>query len=396
MTALTHRRPTTTMDIYSDDLILDPYGAYRELRDTGPAIWMEQYDVWVLPRFAEVRAGLRDHETYCSSQGVALTDIVNDMTQGGTICTDPPDHHRNRRIISKPISPPGLRPWEESFAQRAADLVDELLERGSFDAVRDFARRFPVSVVPDLLGIREEGRELLLPAAAAGFNAVGPMNERSMDGVPLLLEFSGMVYRMAAAGDFAEGSWGAQMLADAREQGLTEDQLASLIIDYLGPSLDTTISALSSALLMFGTHGEAWTAMCDDPAVIPGAFNEVLRMESPIRGFYRVATRDVDIDGVTVGTGDRVLMLYGSANRDERFWGNPECFDVRRPNVSQHLGFGTGVHACVGMGLARMEAHALLRALTDRVASIDVGAPVWALNNTIRGLESLPATLRAH
>jgi len=159
--------------------------------------------------------------------------------------------------------------------------------------------------------------------------------------------------------------------------------------DYLGPSLDTTIFATANLILLFGTYPDQWDLVRKDPALIPGAINEALRLESPIRGFTRHLTDNATIGDVTVPNASRVLLLYASANRDERKWEGPERFDVRR-RASDHLGFGNGTHMCAGLHLARLEMTALLEVLVEKVRHFDIGEPVLALNNVLRGLASLP------
>jgi cytochrome P450 len=395
MTAATsNTRPTSNVDIYSDENILSPYETYRALRDQAPAVWLEGYGVWALSRYRDVYDALHDHGTYSSAKGIALCDEVNQMLIGNSVATDPPEHDRIRAITAPQMSNRSLKQYQEDFAQKADELVCELLERGTFDAVGDFAERFPASLVPDLIGWPEDGRAHLLDWASAIFNAIGPMNERTIAGLPSLQEMGEFTVQVASTGDLREGSWGAELLAKARAGEISDQLLPSLIIDYLAPSLDTTKSALGSVLLLVGSNPDQWKLVRDDQSLIPNTFNEVLRYEAPIRGFYRVVTKDVPIDGTTIEQDARVLVLYASANRDERFWENADSFDVTRKNAAGHLGFGHGVHACLGMGLARMEANALLTALANRVETIEVGEPVWGLNNTIRGLESLSVTVR--
>jgi len=162
----------------------------------------------------------------------------------------------------------------------------------------------------------------------------------------------------------------------------------SLFRDFIAPSLDTTILATASLFWLLGTHPDQWDLLRDNPALLRGAINEAVRVESPIRGFTRVATRDTAIDGCAVPAGTRVLLLYASANRDERKWEDPARFDIRRRNLDQ-LGFGFGVHSCAGMHLARLEMECLMTAFLARVRRFSVAAPQWALNNTLRGLASL-------
>jgi cytochrome P450 len=165
------------------------------------------------------------------------------------------------------------------------------------------------------------------------------------------------------------------------------------MIDYIAPSLDTTISSISSALHLFATHPQQWQLLKDDPSLIPNAVNEVVRFESPLRAFARHAGCETEIADVRIPEGARVLVIYASANRDEREWQNPDTFDIRR-DANRHLGFGHGAHACAGQSLARLETSAMLRALVDRVDRIEPTAePTWAINNIIRRHEHMPLKL---
>jgi cytochrome P450 len=166
-----------------------------------------------------------------------------------------------------------------------------------------------------------------------------------------------------------------------------------MLVDYWAPALDTTIFGITSAVKLFGEHPDQWDLVRKDPALIPHAVNEVLRMESPITGFTRVLTRDCAFGELTVPMGSRMLMMYGSANRDERKWADPERFDVlRRP--SEQLAFGRGEHQCAGMPLARMEMKAVLTALAERVERIELGASEPAMNNVLHGLSRLDVSVQ--
>lgn len=170
-------------------------------------------------------------------------------------------------------------------------------------------------------------------------------------------------------------------------------ECGALMIDYLAPSLDTTLSAIASALHLFATHPDQWALLRQDRTLLSNAINEVVRIESPLRGFSRKVARNVELAGVAVPNGSRVLVLYASANRDELEWEEPERFDIRR-DAGRQLGFGHGTHGCAGQGLARMETQAILGALLDRVERIvPAGEPKWATNNLIRRLDRLPLEL---
>jgi cytochrome P450 len=131
----------------------------------------------------------------------------------------------------------------------------------------------------------------------------------------------------------------------------------------------------------------------ENPSLVSSAFNEIIRLESPLRGFTRYVAEDTELGGAPLSRGSRVLLLFGSANRDERFWQDPESFDIARPGAAQHVGFGHGIHACVGQALSRLEGQSLLEALIRHVDRIEVGEPTWRLHNTIRGIERMDVTL---
>jgi cytochrome P450 len=166
-----------------------------------------------------------------------------------------------------------------------------------------------------------------------------------------------------------------------------------MLNDYWGPSLDTTIFGTASAVWLFAQHPDQWDLLRDDPSLLPHAVNEVLRLESPISQFSRVTTREVTYGEVSVPAGARVLVMYGSANRDERKWSDPERLDVLR-KPSDHIGFGYGEHACAGQPLARMEMKAVLAALVQRVERFEVVRMERAMNNMLRGIRTLEVRVR--
>jgi cytochrome P450 len=385
--------PTYEHDIFTDEVLLNPYEHYRALRDLGPVVWLEAHQMYVIPRYAELRAALADADTFASGQGVGLNEFINTAGVGSTLMSDGERHARYRNLLFGPLTPKALVPLRESVQATAHKLVEDLVSRGTFDAVTDLARALPLSVVPDLIGWPEDGRENLLTWASATFDALGPMNERTERAVPQvgrLLEFA---TRTAAEGDFINGGVGSRLLAAVASGELPAEEAPILVVDYLAPSMDTTISAIGSAVWLLARHPEQWDALREDPALIPKAFNEVIRFESPIRCFSRVVTTDTTVGGHSLAEGSRVMMLYASANRDERYWERADEFDIRRPDVGAQLGLGFGVHNCAGQGLARIETQAILTALARRVDKIVLGEPVRGLNNLINSFTSLPVTV---
>jgi cytochrome P450 len=384
--------PSYSDDLFTDDAIVQPYGQYRELRELGPVVWLEAQQMYVLPRFAEVRAALANPDVFCSGRGVGMNEVVNTVGLGTTLMSDGDVHDLQRAILAHRLTPRGLRPIHETVQAAADALVERLVGQRTFDAVADLARALPMSIVPDLVGWPVHGRDNLLDWSAATFDILGPMNTRAEHAgsrIGAMFEFAA---HTVAKRDVLAGSAAADML-DAVDQGkLTETQAASLIIDYLGPSLDTTISAIAGAVWLFGRHPEQWKLLREQPDLLGNAFNEAIRLESPIRGFTRVLTAGTTIAGHDLPAGARVMVLFASANRDELRWENADEFDITR-NANGQLGFGYGIHGCAGQGLARLEGQSVLRALMDRVERFEVGSETWALNNLIRALGSLAVTV---
>jgi cytochrome P450 len=252
-----------------------------------------------------------------------------------------------------------------------------------------FAAHLPVTVVAELVGLNEAGRKRMLRWAAATFDILGAMNLRTLTALPEAMSI-GPYLRSLGHDSVTPGGW-ADRLFDAADRGeLSPREARAMVLDYVGPALDTTILATGHMLWRLATTPGAYDAVRADPALIPGVVNESVRLASPIRGFTRHAAADYPLDGVTIRQGDRVLVLFASANHDERHYPDPERFDVRR-NPRDHVGWGHGPHTCVGMHLARLEMEVLLAALIQRVERIEVGRPAIAWNNVLQGFARLPA-----
>ena len=387
---MTSTLPISRVDLFSDEAISQPYELYRALREMGPVVRLEQHDAWAITRYDEARKATVDWQQFSSAEGVSLTDFTNETLRGTTLASDPPLHDHLRSVVGERLTPRSLRPMREQVQQVADDLVDQVLARGSFDAVADLARVMPMRIVPHFVGWPEEIHEKLLPWAAAGFDTMGPPNARCEHAMKARRELFEYAVGLSESRDLRPGSLGAGVLT-ALDNGVIEpEQCPALLIDYLVPALDTTISAVGSAIWLFGRYPEQWEKVRADPSLIPNAFNEVLRLESPVRLFSRITTDDVQLGEAGIPAGERVLLLWASANRDDRQFESPEDFDVERDNANSHLAFGGGVHGCAGQGLARLEGHAVLSALAERVENFGVGKAVPVMNNVIRALDSLP------
>lgn len=383
--------PASQVDIFADEFLADPYPALAELRAAGPVVHLEPLDVWAVPRYEQVREVLGDWERF-SSAGVAFNEPFNQQIGDGVLRAAPPLHTTLRDVLSSRLSPRAMRTLKDDIGRRAQGFVDELLDRGSFDAITDLARRFPVGVVADLIGLPEEGREELLGLIDANFNCFGPSNTRTWQSVPRMQELAQYVYSRATREMLAEDSWGAAVYAAVDAGTVDAEHAPWLVMTYVTAGMDTTVNALGHAIWLMAQHPDQWDIVRSDRSLIPQAFREVLRLESPVQAFGRTTTVDWSVEEHVVPAGSQLAVLYGSANRDEREWPEPERFDVRRENLG-HVAFGYGLHSCAGQALARTEGEAILQALADRVTRFECAEPTRHYNNVLRGLESLPTTI---
>ena len=384
-------RPELDIDVYSDDAIVDPYPLYRRIRDCGPAVFLSRHDAWAIGRFTDVRAALRADDVLISGHGVALNDVVNDQPAIATLTSDGDVHRKRRGVLMKPMMPSALKDVRAQIDELAEQLVSRLVDRESFDGIADFARHLPLEVVSRLVGLPEEGRQKMLEWAAASFNLLGTFNARAESAVSSFMEMVG--YSQSVQPErIREGGWAAMLYAAAADGRIEDVETAGLLIDYIAPSLDTTILGTGHMLFELGRHPEQWELLRAEPERIPAAVHESLRFEAPVRAFSRLAVADYDVDGTTIPSGSRVLVVYAAANRDERKFEDPDRFDITR-DAKEHVGFGYGVHRCAGAYLAQLEMEALLRALVAHATTITVDGPKLLMNNVLRGYESFRAAL---
>jgi cytochrome P450 len=385
--------PVYKSDIYSVDAIVDPYPHYQRLRDLGSVVWLAKHKVFALPGYAECKAVLRDDKTFLSGKGVALNPISNRLSRGTTLNSDGIEHDQRRKLLAHRMLPRALREISDSVDATAAAVVEAALHKGEIDGVSDLAAALPLAVVPDLIGWPRNQRDHLIDWGGATFDVLGPLNWQGIKAMPAALRMLRFARRVVRQRTYLDGSMAHELMTGADQGKLSPAECPPLMVDYLAPSIDTTMSAISNALYLFARHPEQWQLLKDQPTVMANAINEVLRYEPPLRAFARLAGRVTEIDGLRIPSGARVLVMYASANRDERAWENPAVFDIRR-DAGRQIGFGQGAHACAGQSLARLETSAMLRALIERVDRIEVtGSPKWVINNIIRRHEHLPLKL---
>ena len=378
--------PTSNIELYSDEALADPYPGYDELRRLGPAVWLETYGLFALPRFAECKEALRNWQVFSSAQGVMMNDLMNETLVGILLCADGDEHAAMRKVIAGPLTPQALSAVRDAITAEAERLVARLVDRGTFDAATELAHHLPVTVVSDLVGLPEDGREHMLDWADANFDCFGPMNQRTEAAFPVVRQMVEYAFNECVPGKLAPEGWAAGIWAAAERGDIPPDKPPLMMNDYMGPSLDTTIFATANMIWLFACHPDQWTLLRQQPDLMLNAINEVLRIETVIQGFSRVLTEAHAVEGVTLPAGARVLILYGSANRDERKFEEPARFDITRPNASEHLALGFGAHSCPGGNLARMELRALLGALLPRVERFELREAKPKLNNVLHGL----------
>ena len=389
--------PHLAIDPFSMDFFADPYPDQQAMRDAGPVVYLDTWNVYGVARYAEVYAVLNDPKTFCSSRGVGLSDFKKEKPwrpPSLILEADPPEHTRTRAVLSKVLSPATMKRLRDSFAAAAEAKIDELLARGgTVDAIADLAEAYPLSVFPDAVGLKQEGRENLLPYAGLVFNAFGPPNELRQSAIERSAPHQAYVNEQCQRPNLAPGGFGACIHAFTDSGEITTDEAPLLVRSLLSAGLDTTVNGIGAAMYCLARFPDELARLRADPALARNAFEEAVRFESPVQTFFRTTTRDVELGGSVIGEGEKVLMFLGSANRDPRRWDEPDRYDITR-KTSGHVGFGSGIHMCVGQLVARLEGEVVLAALARRVKAIEIAGPVKRrFNNTLRGLESLPLQL---
>jgi cytochrome P450 len=398
LTTAQRHYPVSELDPFSTEFLSDPHPFHEQLREAGPVVWLERYGIWAIARHEQVHAVLGDWETFCSSAGVGLSDFRKEKPwrpPSILLEADPPLHTRTRGVVMRVVSRPAIDALRETFTREAETLLDQLVTQGSFDAVKQLSEVYPLKVFPDAVGLGPEGRENLLPYGSMVFNAFGPRNKLFEDAMANAGPIRDWILSRCRREALAPGGFGAQIYAAVDAGTISEEEAALMVRSFLSAGLDTTVHALGNAIHCFARNPDQWRLLQEDPSQARAAFEEVVRYEGPVQTFFRTTTKEVDVAGVRLSAGEKVLLFLAAANRDPRRWDQPERFDIRRQTLG-HVGFGNGIHGCVGQTVARLEGEIVLNALARRVDSIELsGEPRLLLNNTLRGWASLPVTVRS-
>lgn len=388
-----HGVPVNETDPFSDAFFEDPFPTLTALREAGPVVWLSRWNCYGLAGYAEVYAALNDPETFCSSRGVGLADFAKEepwRVPSLILESDPPDHARPRGVLAQTLSMGALRSYRPRFAAAAETLVEQLLARETFDGMSDLAQPFPLSVFPDALGLCPQGREHLLPYGSLVFNAVGPANKLRDEAMALSMPHVAYVTAQCQRDALAPDSLGAKVHDSVDVGTLSGNEAALLVRSILSAGLDTTVQGIGSALACLAANPEQWARLKADPTLARNAFEEAVRLEAPVQAFFRTTTQAVEIGGVTLPADAKVLLFFSAANRDPRRWENPDSYDITR-RLSGHVGFGAGIHMCVGQFVARLEGEVMLETLARKVGTLRVTGQIVRLhNNSMRGLVSLP------
>lgn len=381
------------LDPFDEAFLADPYAHHAALRDAGPVVWLEPIGAFGMARYAEVQPALRDHVTFCSGRGVGLSDFAREepwRPPSLLLEADPPLHLRTRGLMNKVVSLASLKALRPHWEERAEQLVDILVDKRRFDAVTELSEVYPMTIFPDAVGLRAEGREHLLTYAAATFNAFGPRNavfERSNAAAAEAVEW---VAESCRRENLADEGWGAAIYAASDRGECSAAEAERLVRSLLSAGVDTTVNGIGHLILALASHPGEYARLREGPGLTRQAFDESLRWDSTVQTFFRTTTRPVDVAGTIIPEGAKVLLFLAAANRDPRKWAEPDRFIVDRP-TSGHVGFGFGIHQCLGQMVARLEGELILGALLKRVREIRMaGEPRRRLNNTLHAISGLP------
>ena len=384
-----------TYSPFDPEVIADPYPVYRQLRDHAPVYWSPQASTWVLSRYDDVAAALIDPATYSSASGIFPTPPGVDMTQlflPMLIMSDPPRHTQLRHLVSKAFTPRRIAGVEARIQTLVDDLLDQVSDAGTWDFVSGFAGPLPAIVIADMLGVPREDRDRFRTWSTTLIQSNPIRGEfgPGLDAAAALYEYFStfLAERRAHPRD---DLMTALVQAEVDGEHLSEEELLGFCLLLLIAGHETTTNLLSNSAVVLAQRPESRRQLADNPALVPAAVEELLRYDSPVQGLGRTLTRQVDLHGQPMKAGDTVLLLFGSANRDDHAFPDADRFDInRRPE--RQVAFGRGIHFCLGASLARLEARIALQALLARHRDwdVDLDSAVRLRSGPIRGYVSLP------
>jgi cytochrome P450 len=382
--------------IFTGPVLEDSRALFRTLRDLGDAVWIPDLSLYIVARYADVVAALRAPDILISGEGVSVNAEQNAAAGmfTSTILSDGERHRHFKRIVTRPLTPTAMAALKEHTDSLARERVAMLADGQSFDAIAQIANYLPLMIVAQMLGIRGVDSERMLAWSSSAFDAFGPSDCQQVANSAERLHDFGLFMQGLNRDDLVPGGWADALFTAADAGEISLDEARGLLGDYLIPSLDTTIYAIGEMLNGLATTPGAWDKVRANPGLIAGTIDEAVRLATPLRGFTRLAVADFQLSETLIPAGSRVWLMYGAANRDERKYPEPDRFDVER-NPRDHLGWGHGVHLCLGKALARLEMEAILRALVDHVGCIEREDARRVINNSAQGFSELVMRMQA-
>lgn len=380
-------------DLFSKEALKDPFPLYRHIRDLGPVVYLSRVGMYAVGRYDDVKAALRSSDRLISSKGIGLNPIMNNLEgrPRNLLTTDGPAHARMKRPLLKSIGPKPIEKYRPQLKDMISKHTTNLVGSGWFEGVGTLAQFLPVSVISHLIGLPDEGRENMLRWAASSFNMLGPNVDNLEEDLAAIMEVSEFLNNVPAE-RMKPGSWSDDLFKAAERGELDVLEARGALPTYLLPSLDTTIYAKANLIHNLGANPDQWRKLKADPSLISSAVYEGVRHSATVRGFTRVAATDYREGDVFIPQGERVILSYGAANRDERHYTNPDAFEIDR-NPRDNLGWGHGDHLCVGMFLARLEIEVMLEAMVEQVETIEVDATEYGTNQGLFGIAAMQIRL---
>ena len=393
-------------DPFSDVFFNDPYPTYRRLRDEAPVYYSEKYDFYAISRHADVTAAYKNFETFSSSRGVDLSTIKHGFMNRNLpvpkllIMIDPPDHNRLRVLVSRVFTPRAIASMEPVVRDIITRFLDEA-DPKKFDVVEDWSAKFPVEIICSMLGVPEENRQQVKKWLDRSLTRKAGEIGVSEDGIEAGIEGGMFYYDLIVKKRENPGDDMISRLIEAeitREDGTTTSlddvEIAGFVSLLGGAGAETVTKLVGNAPVCFADNPDQWQKILDDPEKIPGAVEELLRYHPPAQYVCRYTLQDITLHGVTIPADKPVLLINGSASRDERVYENPDRFDIEREQ-GQNIGFGYGVHSCLGAALARMESKIALELMRERMPKFDVDrSGLRRVNMTnVAGYAHVPVTV---
>jgi cytochrome P450 len=372
-------------DPYSDEYFNDPTEIYRRLRDEAPVYRSERYGFYALSRFDDVVAAHRDWKGFSSAHGIELSTLSKDpelvKSFRSIIMMDPPEHDRFRALVSRVFTPRAVTALEPMIRDTIREFLVPVEGRAEFDAVADFAAPFPVDIISRTLGVPEGERQQIRHWVDLSLHREPGDLEPTPEGQQAIFEQGAYFYELAAE---KRRNPGDDMLTrltqvtvdrgDGEQTGLDDAEIAGFATLLGGAGAETVTKLIGNAIVLFSRNPEQWRKVVEDRGKIPRAVEEILRYLPPSQYQGRYCTEDREFEGGTIPAGHPVLLITGAATRDPRAFDDPDAFDVERPpNVA--VGFGHGVHSCLGAALARMESRIAIEELADRWERLEVDEP---------------------